>query len=124
MALAAVLFIPLLATAGVDVDNKPTLGGKGVLTEIGSAGAPATLGTGGGVSFVGVVLFFESDDSAAYGGPTGATIDTGDEVCAVHGMTCADVVTFAEAGGSGDEFTASACDTDIADGGLGMAFCY
>ncbi len=45
--------------------------------------------------------------------PDGTDDDTDDEVAATLGMTCVDVIEFAEAGGSGDEMIAATCTTDL-----------
>lgn len=112
------LFIPGLAFAGTTGDDDvPTVKGKGIIAEPGEAG-------GVGESFVGTVVFWESDDSAVYGGPTGATLDTGTEACAVFAMSCFDTYVIDPAGGAGDELTDSTCATDQADNTLAISFCY
>jgi len=114
---AATLLFSGLAYAGVDAADIPSISGKGIVAETGEAG-------GTGESFVGVVIFWESDDTAAYGGPTGATLDTGTEACAVYGMSCFDTYIVDPAGGSGDELTDSTCAADQTDNVLSVSFCY
>jgi len=111
------LFVAAAAVAAPPASNVPTIGGDGYVAETG-------VNIGSGTSFVGVVVFWESDDSAAYTGPTGATLDTGDEACAVYGMACADTYIVDPAGGSGDELTDSTCSTDQTDNVLSLSFCY
>ena len=115
--LSAILAFAGSAWAGADTPEMPTIDGKGIIAETG-VGTVADDGT------VATVVFFESDDTGAYTGPTAAVIDTGDEACAVYGMTCLDVYIMDPAGGTGDELTDSACDTDQTDEVLALAFCY
>lgn len=119
------LFVAAPAFAGVDGPDIPSVEGKGVVAEPG-VDSDGTIGSGAGTPFVGIPVFFEADDTAAYTGPTGATLDTGDEVCAVFGLSCATVFTLNSAGASGDEITDAqvACTTDNADGVYGLAICY
>lgn len=114
---AGLVLVSGVALAGVDAADIPSVNGKGFPAETG-----VNIATG--KSFVGVVVVFEADDTAAYPGPTAATLDTGTEACAVYGMSCADVMTLDEAGASGDELAASACSTDLADDTLALAYCY
>lgn len=115
---AALVLLPGLAFAGTTGDpDVPTVEGKGIIAEPGEAG-------GAGESFVGTVIFWESDDSAAYGGPTGAVIDTGTEACAVFAMSCFDTYTIVVGGGAGDELLDSTCATDLANNTLALSFCY
>ena len=115
LTLIAALAFAAPVYAGVDTPEMPTINGLGLVAEVEEAG-------GTGESFVGNVIYFEADDTAAYGGPTAATIDTGDEACAVYGMTCFDVWTVTK--GADADLTDSACDTDVADNTENLAFCY
>jgi hypothetical protein len=101
------------STGDVDI---PTIQGKGVAVETNNT-------FGAGTSTIMIPIVWVSDDTAV-NETTGVAVDTGDEACAVVAMDCADVVSFDEAGASGDEFTASACNTDLADTTRAIAYCY
>jgi hypothetical protein len=123
LSLLAVLVIASPAFAGVDAADIPSIDGKGIVAETGIAGD--TLFTGAGIPGIFIPVFFEADDTAAYTGPTAATIDTGTEACAVFALTCAAVFSFDDDGASGDEFVAvAACSTDNNDGVVALALCY
>lgn len=117
LAAVAVIGLATYAFAGVDTPEMPTIEGLGIFAE---TGVDITAGDG----FVGLPIFWESDDSGPYTGPTGAVIDTGAEACAVFGLSCAETYTFAVGGASGDEFTDVTCTTDQADGVISMSFCF
>ena len=122
LSLFAVLVFAAPAFAAPPSDNVPTIGGKGVVTEIGADGAP-----GAGLSFVGTVVYFEADDTAAYTGPTAAAeLDAGDEACAVYGLTCALVWTITTGASPAITVDADGCtsDTTVADNAESFAICY
>lgn len=116
---AGLVLVPGIALAGVDAADIPSVNGKGIAAETGEAG-------GAGESFVGVVIYLEADDTAAYGGPTGATLDKGDEACAVYGMSCFAVWTITTGADADITVDADGCtsDTTIADNAESLVFCY
>lgn len=115
-AFLAILFIAGVAFAG-STGNKliPTIEGKGIPFE-------TNMGIAAGAGRVAVPIFWVSDDTAV-DDITGVALDTGDEACAVFAMDCVEVYTFAVGGGSGDEVVDSACNTDLANTTIALAFC-